>query len=431
MRRKAAMNTKRRRSTSLLTAVCVLAIAFARPSTADAAIDWIGWFEGFSGPGPSHGFDLSFELACLDIVQQVGVNRADIELVLPQVTTVGQAFDQLKAVPRSRTSDPALEKLKDVLIKTGSLPGNATDRAGAEPPLLLTGPEMTSALTDLTNALSGEQSGSLAAAALANLKQAVADAPKLVSIGTAAALQGFGQLNGTGKVVDVPATTRRSFAAFGLGAGGARVRSCHRARPDIDKLRQADRRANALLMNRLTPLDPKKAAAANTDKDKKPVEKYVLSRQDWQTGLVLGVGRYTSVQNVLFDPNGTLSGPNDEPQLRTVPIELLAHSRLSQAVDIGAGLGIAWFQTQTRDGVQVGDNRFALYYVPFSAVIKPAAMFVPDNRFAAAIGYRFAVRKYGALDGTYFGTTKDAFKGQGEFIWGTSVYFDVLTLLGK
>jgi hypothetical protein len=41
------------------------------------------------------------------------------------------------------------------------------------------------------------------------------------------------------------------------------------------------------------------------------------------------------------------------------------------------------------------------------------------------------VRRYGALDGTYFGTTKDAYKGQGEFIWGHSVYFDLLTLLGK
>jgi hypothetical protein len=334
MRRKAAMNTKRRRSTSLLTAVCVLAIAFGRPSTADAAIDWIGWFEGFSGPGPSQGFDLSFEFACLDVVQHREVKLEDIEKVLAKTP--------------SREDQSAV---------------------------------------------------------------------------TAAAVLGFG-FDSAGKQVAVPSTTKRTLQIFGAGGNETTIRSCHRARKDIEKQLRDEQMANGALVAGLASRGTRAAPAP------KPPS-LLLSRRDWQTGLVLGMGRYTSVQNVLFDPNGTMSGASDEPQLRTVPIELLAHSRLSPAVDVGAGLGVAWFQTQTRDGVQVGANRFAFYYVPFSVVIKPGAMFVPDNRFAAAIGYRFAVRRYGALDGTYFGTTKDAFKGQGEFVWGYSVYFDVLTLAGK
>jgi hypothetical protein len=211
------------------------------------------------------------------------------------------------------------------------------------------------------------------------------------------------------------------MAAFGAGKGGSTLRSCHGARTDIERLRQDDRRANGALLSRLTPQDTKEPSSDN----------FVLSRQDWTTGLVLGVGRYKSLENVLFDPTGTLSGSNNEPQLRLVPIELLAHSKLSPAVDIGAGVGVAWFQTQARDGTQVGRNRFAFYYVPLSAVIRPAAMFFPGSRLASAVGYRVAVRRFGALDGSYFGTDAAAFSEKGEFIWGHSVYLDLVTLFGK
>jgi hypothetical protein len=162
-----------------------------------------------------------------------------------------------------------------------------------------------------------------------------------------------------------------------------------------------------------------------------PDETVVVSRRDWQTGLVFGIGRYESVENVLFDPAGVLSGDNEEPQLRTVPMELLVHSKLSPAVDIGAGFGVAWYHTRERDGTNVGRNRFAPYLVPLSAVIRPAAMFFPDNKWASAIGYRIAVRRFGGLDGSHFGTNKDAFSEKGEFVWGHSVYFDIVPLLDK
>jgi hypothetical protein len=326
---KGAMTTQSLRSKSLLMTACVLAVVLGRPTSARAA-DWIGWLEGFSGPGPSSGFEFSFEFACLDITERVVVNRTDIVKVLPPEAT-GQAR---------------------------------------------------------------------------------------VNIGAQAALQGFVVANG--EVLPVPATARLGFSAVGVGAGRSAVRSCFKARSvNVEAQRQADRSNNALLLKGLTQRDTQLSPGSP--------DNYVLSRHDWQTGIVFGIGRYESVRNVLFD--GKVTG--EVPQLRFVPMELLAHSKLSPAVDIGAGVGVGWFHTEDSTGKQYGSDRLAVYLVPLSVVVRPVALFIPSQSWATAIGYRVAMRRFGALDGTYFGANAGAFSQPGEIVWGHSLYVDLLTLLHK
>lgn len=148
-----------------------------------------------------------------------------------------------------------------------------------------------------------------------------------------------------------------------------------------------------------------------------------------KTGVVLGIGRYKSRQNKLFDPSGP-DEPNPRtagPQVRVWTIEGLFHHKLTSAVDVGAGAGVTVFEGDRAGGGSFTSEHF--HFVPLSVVVKPVA-FLTTNRFGQAFGLRLGSRFMpGRLDGEDFGVAKERFTQRGELLWSISTYIDLATLL--
>ncbi len=147
-----------------------------------------------------------------------------------------------------------------------------------------------------------------------------------------------------------------------------------------------------------------------------------------RTGVVIGLARYKSRQNKLFDPSGpdVPVARTEGPQVRAWIVEGLVHHKLTRAVDVGAGAGITTFEGDKADGGRFESTH--VHVVPFSVVVKPVA-FWTTNRFGQAFGLRLGSRFIpGNLDGEDFGVAKERFSQRGELLWNISTYVDLLTL---
>jgi hypothetical protein len=273
-------------------------------------------------------------------------------------------------------------------------------------------PALSSLLTSLRVR---ERSEGFPVDALAAFDRAYERRQQLVSQAALASLVGGAGVPGAGVV---EATTAFDFRA----PGGKSTRSCRGAQRAIDSDRQADRArtADLLAVEGLHVL-------ATSVQERPDDSTLVVSRRDWQTGIVLNVGGYWSIENRLFDPDGTR---DDEPQLRIIPVEMLAHSKLSSSIDVGAGVGVAFFHTDFRNDSWAPTKSAAFYVVPLSVVVRPARLFT-NAHWASTFGYRVAIRYFGDLDAADFGAPASAFKQQGEFVWGAAAFIDLVSLFGR
>jgi hypothetical protein len=191
-----------------------------------------------------------------------------------------------------------------------------------------------------------------------------------------------------------------------------RPKSCRKAGIDIREDREKER---------TTPV----SLYGATESDR-----IVVSRRDVRTGLVLGTGFYQSLDNPLTYAPPADGGTATVPHVRLVPLEFLAHSKLSPSIDVGAGIGVAFLHTAANNG-RPTTNTASFYYVPLSVVIRPAAMFFPDNRYAAGFGFRINARRFGSVSASDFGAVPGSFSEKGEFLWGHSIFFDLVSLLDR
>lgn len=140
-------------------------------------------------------------------------------------------------------------------------------------------------------------------------------------------------------------------------------------------------------------------------------------------GVVLGVGRYVSIENRLLDQD---TKPADR-QVTAVFYDVLLHSKISPALDVGAGVGLSHFSGHGLTGDHFSFVR--PHVVPVSLVLKPLAL-ISDNRLAQGLGTRVAARLLPyRLDGADFGARGVRFNQAGELLWGASVYIDIGTLV--
>lgn len=140
-------------------------------------------------------------------------------------------------------------------------------------------------------------------------------------------------------------------------------------------------------------------------------------------GVVLGIGRYISIDNKLLDQDAKRS----DQRVTAVFYDVLLHSKVSPAFDVGAGVGLSHFS-----GHGVTGDHFSFvrpHVVPLSLVVKPLAL-MTDNRLGQGLGTRVAARLLPyRLDGADFGAPDVPFSQAGELLWGASVYVDIGTLL--
>jgi hypothetical protein len=207
---------------------------------------------------------------------------------------------------------------------------------------------------------------------------------------------------------------------------GTTLRSCHARVAERAKQLTADESNNAGITDTmstaprsLTPYSPFQGET-----------RYVRERRTFPIGVVLGYGDFASTENTLLDSNATRP---DEPQVRARLYELTFNVKAHPAIDIGAGIGFSRFTP--KDGLNGEITEFdtsKLHIIPASLVIRPARL-ITDDVLANAIGIQLTVRKLPALRASDFGVVSgpapsSSYHVQGEFQWGWSVYFDLVSL---
>jgi hypothetical protein len=376
------------RSIVVALASLVLLVSAAQPAFAKQ--DWLGWLEEFSGPGPFEGFELSVEFACLNVSHRDAVSRTALIKEFPQVTS---------AAMTARSSWERLARALD------NAPGkNSGDFARMSKERTLTAANIERLLSDVQAEI-----------------DAMGNATQEMRTSSAAARS---DLNVFRSVTREALRNARSVAKRQTKTVGGR--SCWGASDTLDEDRRVERRATARNIDEMVLPG---GSASDVD--------LYEERRDWQTGFVINVGGFWSEENRLFDPAGTRTGNDEEPQLRVVPLEFLVHHKLSPAIDMGAGLGVAFFHTDFRNNPWRPTKNAAFYLVPLSVVVRPAKLFT-NQRWAAALGYRVNLRYFGDLEGKDFGRPEDDllpgekyFRQNGEFVWGAAAFFDLFSILGR
>jgi hypothetical protein len=387
-------------------------VLVGRPQEAWAKQDWWGWLEEFSGPGPFHGFELSAEIMCINLAQREQVPVA--------------AYENLFA--RLRTSRTAVGTQLTMLAGDPGFPRSQIRLA--------------------------EEAAELSAeSAERRLARDVEALQKLIASGTPAAGDVFGlavEIDATlrllnakvdgGRLVDAArdfvafSTRTASLVAIGAGEDGRTkaatkreftkpagvFRSCREAQNRVDAQRTRER--DRLAAYTATGAAPPKDVGSADDLDR-----LVIDRRDWQTGIVVNAGAFWSIENRLFDPQRLR---DDEPQLQVIPVEMLAHSKLSSSIDVGAGVGVAFFRTAFRNDEWAHTKPAAFYVVPLSVVIRPARLFT-NAHWASTFGYRVSARYFGDLTAADFGNPAGDFRQHGEFVWGAAGFVDFIALFGK
>jgi hypothetical protein len=412
----------------ILATICAAAIVFGHATDAQAKdIDWIGWLEEFSGPGPFQGGEAAFEVKCFNVGARRVVAGTALDRLKKDVndgrgrfgTRAREAFQKLDvaaapptdaaAAPRG-ASESALDPRRefDALITRGLRPDSVEAQAfqrriAAElnKPQYADKPGVQEAFRNLTMEFS--------TAAIALQRHMTA-----ASLGLS--------VDRAGSLYALKSETRFEIKK--------RPGTCLGTASSVDRSADVDRLAKATFVDQLWE-GPKGSELP-------------LSRTDARTGLVIGLGYYKSRENHLFDPDKTRDGDNAEPQLQIFPVDVLFHSKLSPSIDIGAGAGLTFFHntrgTYLKDGQKVtespGISGFPVrpHFVPLSVVVRPFRL-ITNKRWASGFGYRASVRYYFLdFDGEYFGAPpppapEPAFSQRGDFQWGWSMFFDLTQLL--
>jgi hypothetical protein len=368
----------------LALALAVAACLVATPGTAWAKFDWIGWLEEFSGPGPLGGYEISAEIACINVTEKRTVRLGPAPIAPTARAAIETArtavFDAVQAFPDANGKlDPLIPQLRSLLEQNVSITSQAhlLEHAPHLADMLGTQEAVRRAFNAL-EATADSQKASLAAAASRALVEPARETTELTSKGW------------------MRRPLRRGVS-LSCWAGQDWIRS--------DQERDRD--------------------LARDYRD----QQVVIARRDWQTGIVLSIGHYESRVNRLLS---TDQQTDERYALRMIPVELLFHSKLSRAIDVGAGIGLAWFKTDlppVENAPAASAERQKFYIVPLSIVVRPGRFFF-DSRVASAFGYRLGVRYFNDLDGTYFGLPKERFFQPNEFVWGGAAFFDLTTLFG-
>lgn len=383
--------------------VLALVFALAHPGVASAKVDWLGWLEEFSGPGPYSGKELSAEIFCFSISERRGVLASDIRDAFPRLkTTADEIKRQTDALDQEARRLLPLEESRDL---TASL-----ERFR----LQLDDPKITASM--LEESLGGARSKA-DGVKMTNQFKAVEDAVELRRQAVSQAALGA-SLGGVGGVKGFKSKTNRAHTVYRW--------SCREAQAALELEREADR-SNTDVFARLGFESSAELATEAQEQDARRRRMVIVARRDWQTGIVVSAGRYYSKQNGLLDPNNET---DDEAQVRFIPLELMAHHKLSPAIDVGAGVGLALFRA-LEPAPQEHATGHAFYVVPLSVVVRPFRLFT-DKRWGNAVGYRVAVRHFGDLDASNFGfeSSTSSFKRHGDFVWGASAFFDLVNIYG-
>ena len=132
-------------------------------------------------------------------------------------------------------------------------------------------------------------------------------------------------------------------------------------------------------------------------------QRFVIQRRDWQTGIVdSAVGGFWSIENQLFDPEAIR---DDEPQLRIIPIELLAHSKVSLSIrHRGRGWrGVIPHRFQVIDPQVAEPSRRPFYVVRSASSFGPASLFT-NSHWASSLRLPRRRPYFGDLEPTDFGS---------------------------
>lgn len=376
-----------------------LIFVVAHPRVASAKQDWLGWLEEFSGPGPYHGKEFSAEVLCFTLTERRVVPVAQVRKAFPALVESAKRLQQGVAAFEA-------ESLRLLSVEDRAKLAPSVDAFRLE----LNNPKSTptsleaaflSASEMVSKDLMGNQFEQVRAA-YSQRQQIILQAATAVSLG--------------GGVPGLKVRTAR---------GGRKYRfTCRESQATLEAEREADR-SNFGVLSKVGFESPGVLNEEDSRTDEKSQPAVVVSRRDWQTGIVVSTGRYYSRQNALLDPDNS---SDDEAQVRFIPLELLAHHKLSPAIDVGAGVGLALFRSLNPESQQHAGGT-AFYVVPLSVVVRPFRLFT-DKRWGNTVGYRVAVRHFGDLDATNFGIQKvdsvaaNTYKARGEFVWGVSAFFD-------
>jgi hypothetical protein len=384
-------------------AAIALLFLLSHAGVASAKQDWLGWLEEFSGPGPFDGFEVSAEVLCYNI--------SDVSVVTPQSlmnVKVAAATSALMQLKNSTTNPVVIDEIdraaKRLLafstIRQPSLipgvvmpsppPATQQERANADA-------EMQQRFETIARGLSAADQ--TAQGLLTRVKNAWNPTGM-----TALVSDNRSNPNALGLMEE----NRRFISSLGSSKRKP-WRTCINAQADLERERASERARSF-------------GALVEMANGGLPSEEVVTSRSDHQIGIVINAGKYVSLENRFYDPDGSRT---DEPQLRVIPLEILAHSKLSPSIDVGAGIGMALFHL---DGQ--AHSHAQVYFVPLSVIVRPAKFFT-DSRFGSMVGYRLAVRRFRSLDGADFGGAVTDFKQRGEFLWSSALFVDVTGIFAK
>jgi hypothetical protein len=405
----------------LFFAVIVAALVVAQPRPAFAKQDWWGWLEEFSGPGPFDGWELSVEVLCINLAQRQKVPVKDYKFLFDQYP---KAVEQVNTTFQPFSAAAQQELL---VYQALNLDPQVSPRAAQVTQLLLDIEKLGSLLKQAPS------SGEIYASAIGIQRslQDIGVKPAIVEPVLASALE-FVRLSGTTSAliaagVDAKGTsnaeTKRQFSKPGRKFW---PRSCRDAQDRVDIERKREQNWIASHTGKGGPPLPNEVPPPDENN-------FVIERRDWQTGIVLSRGWYRSLNNKLFDPQ---SIEDDEPQVKLGTFEILAHSKVSSSIDIGAGIGVALFRTQASSAPQKygefdegGLRSKNFYVIPLSVVVRPARLFI-NSRWASIAGYRMSLRYFGDLETSNFAlrTPPDAktprYGQAGEFVWGAAAFID-------
>ena len=402
-----------------------LALLAGQPRDAWAAKeqDWWGWLEEFSGPGPFKGWELSLEVLCINLAQREEV----------PVSAYATRFAAVEAASKAMTA--SLTAFTSVLQSRLLVP----QAAGVPAATQVLSPDELKQLAEALQSLQNSQPGADLQGALARIQKLGERAFKeettrlidaannlfALSAATAAIVRsGTNGLTGASNV-----TKSREFSKP-RGEKWRILRSCREVQAVVDGQREQEETRLASYVS--TGVAPKDDIGNPRDRNR-----LVIDRRDWQTGIVINFGSYQSLENGLFDPDKVA---DDEPQVRLRPFEVLAHSKLSSSIDIGAGLGFARITTEgvpgTVDKYPTFDPENAdskvFYLVPLSVVVRPGRLFT-NSRWASILGYRMSLRYFGDLDTANFAVRPPptpqtpGYKQSGEFVWGAAFFVDLVS----
>ena len=299
-------------------ALVVAALLVGRPQAASAAKeqDWWGWLEEFSAPGPFHGFELSAEIMCINLAEKRQVPLKELRAKIPELVEAGRTLDASLTNLAKAASD-----FPEVTRSIGAIRRRLAGTARTDEP------DLPSLLTSIR---SRARDAGFPVEALNSFLLAYDQGQQLVSQAAIASMIGGAGVPGVGAVeakTDAPVL-------------GARLE----VRKPILSRRPAGHRRGSTAGSRADRPAPRCRGVACSRREGGPAS--ADSEADRgaaglaEQAVLVDAGGFWSVENQLFDPEGTR---DDEPQLRIIPLEILAHSKVSSSIDIGAGVGVAFF----------------------------------------------------------------------------------------